>query len=84
MEEMPLMTSTLTQEEIVKILEEVRREEPTDEEVFGAIQTVEEGTEEGMELDPSLIETIMKSLIIESNTNELFSREEHRVKSFVD
>ena len=84
MEEMPLMTSTLTQEEIVKILEEVRREEPTDEEVFGAIQTVEEGTEEGMELDSSLIETIMKSLIIESNTNELFSREEHRVKSFVD
>ena len=37
-----------------------------------------------MELDPSLIETIMKSLIIESNTYELFSREEHRVKSFVD
>ena len=81
MEETPLMTSTLTQEEIVKVLEEARREEPTDEEVFGEIQTVEEGAEEGMEWDPSLIETIMKSLIIGSNTYELFCLEERRLKS---
>ena len=78
MEETPLMTSTLTQEEIVKVLEEARREEPMSLEQY----TVEEGAEEGMELDPSLIETIMKSLMIESNTYELFCREEHRFKSF--